>query len=77
MNDFALGDVAICGSGQAGTIIQVDSNDLWILLRNGDIWTGRAHECRHPQSQEDLDAAPINVNRLESKRLLRPEHQAD
>ena len=67
--EFIEGDVVICGSGQAGTVIQ-SGRDVWVFLRNGDVWTGPAHQIRFPQDQADLDAAPINVERLEAKRVI-------
>jgi len=66
-----IGDVVICETTQAGTIVQKDKEDTWVLLRNGDIWVGLSYNCRLPQSKEDLDACPINVKRLESKPIPR------
>ncbi len=63
----AVGDVVIVGTGQAGTVDEL-ADDIWVLLRNGDIWVGPYHKARHPQSQEDLDMCPIDVERLEAKR---------
>ena len=70
MNEFVEGSVIICGSGQAGSIVQI-AEDVWVLLRNGDIWVGPQHRLRFPQSQEDLDQAPIDVERAEQKRDYR------
>lgn len=65
--DFIDGDVVLCGSGQAGTIIMVLKDVVHVLLRNGNIWTGSITQCRFPQSQEDLDCAPLEVERIAPK----------
>lgn len=67
MNGFEEGSVVICSTGQAGTITEISGRDVWILLRNNDIWVGPVNQCRLPQDQADLDAAPIDVERLEKK----------
>lgn len=56
--------VVIVLTGQAGTVINNVSGDIWVLLRNGDIWVGSEGMVRYPQSQEDLDAAIVDVERL-------------
>ena len=66
MNNFVEGSVVICGSAQSGTVIQT-GRDVWVLVLNGDIWVGPSHQCRFPQDQSDLDAAPLNVDRLEKR----------
>jgi hypothetical protein len=71
MNDFVEGVVVICGTGQAGTIVEVIGRDIWVLLRNNDVWVGPMNQCRFPQDQADLDAAPIDVERLEKRPELR------
>ena len=70
-SSFQEGQVVICGSTQAGTITGKDGSNLWILLNNGDIWVGPYHQCRYPQDEADLAAAPLNVDRLESKRVIK------
>ena len=68
MNDFVEGDVVICcDSGQAGTIIESNKREVWVLLRNGNIWVNSANMLRMPQDQADLDACPIEVERIEHK----------
>lgn len=67
MKEFAEGEVIIVGSGQAGTVVEVDGSNVWVLLNNGDIWVGPFHQCRYPQNEEDLASCPINVERLEPK----------
>jgi hypothetical protein len=71
MNEFVEGVVVIVGSGQAGTIVEVTGRDIWVLLRNGDVWVGPVNQCRLPQDQADLDSAPLNVERLEKRPELR------
>lgn len=64
MNEINEGDVVICGSGQAGTLACEGKDSVCVLLRNGDLWYGPIHQCRKPQDQADLDAAPIDVDRF-------------
>lgn len=71
MNEFIDGNVVICDTGQAGSICQISGRDIWVLLRNGDIWIGQTNRVRFPQDQADLDAAPVDVDRLETKRSVR------
>lgn len=61
------GTVVICGDGRAGTIEIVVGSTVWVLTRNHHIWIGPLNQCREPQSQEDLDACPVDVPRLEQK----------
>ena len=65
------GKVVIVSTGQAGTLIQIDGKDVWVLLRNLDIWTGKLSQIFEPQSKEHLDACPIDVPRIEAKRTIR------
>lgn len=67
MSNFNEGSVVICSTSQAGTLVQVAGKDIWVLLQNGDIFVGLAHEVRFPQDATDLAACPLNVNRLENK----------
>lgn len=67
MSNLSEGDVVICSTGQAGTLIQIIGKDIWVLLTNGDIWTGQLHGARLPQNEEDLAACPLNIDRLEKK----------
>lgn len=71
MDDFEVGNVMICSTGQAGTIIEKIKRDVWILLRNGDIWIGPIGMCRLPQDEVDLNSCPIEVERLEPKIIRR------
>jgi hypothetical protein len=71
MNDFEEGSVVICLTSQAGTIIQLTSQDVWVLLANKDVWVGPIRAIRFPQDQADLDACPLNVQRIEEKRSIR------
>lgn len=68
MNEFIEGKVVVCGSGQAGSIIHTDERNIWVLLRNGNIWVGFINQIRLPQDQADLDACPIEVERIEKPR---------
>lgn len=71
MVDFEEGDVVICGSGQAGTIAQICGRSVWVLLRNGNIWIGSMGQIRIPQDEADLEACPIEVERIEPKIVYR------
>lgn len=64
---FKEGSVVICNTGQAGTLVQIAGKEVWVLLRNSDVWVGQVHHIRSPQDQADLDACPIDVERLEKK----------
>jgi hypothetical protein len=68
-NSFREGDVVICGSGQAGSLVQ-EGSDVWVLLTNGDIWTGPENRIRHPQDQADLDAAPLEVEKIVVRNII-------
>ena len=70
MNDFMVGEVTICNTGQAGTITDIIRREVWVLLRNNDIWGGPLSHIRKPQDEADLSACPIDVERLEPK--IRP-----
>lgn len=67
MNNIFEGSVVICGSGQSGSIIQMDSKNVWVLLKNSNIWIGPMHQVRLPQDQEDLDSCPLEVERIPNK----------
>lgn len=60
--------VLLCSTGQAGTIISVSNENAFVLLRNGDIWVGPTNQLRLPQSTEELEFAPIDVERPAPKR---------
>ncbi len=62
------GDVVICATGQAGTCTQITGDSIEILLRSGELWHGPKSQCRLPQSEADLAAAPVDVERPEPKR---------
>lgn len=64
------GDVVIVSTGQAGTIILNSADQFQVLLRNGEIWTGPSAQCRLPQDEADLAAAPIDVERPRPKKRL-------
>jgi hypothetical protein len=64
MTQFREGDVVICGTGQAGTVISANSRDLGVLLTNGEIWYGSDGHCYHPD-EETLAAAPLEVDRFD------------
>jgi hypothetical protein len=61
------GTVVICGTTQAGTVVMNASGDLMVLLANGNIWFGPSNQCRLPQSEEDLAACPLEVDRFEER----------
>lgn len=64
MNKIVEGSVVITKTTQAGTVIQIDGSEAWVLLANGDIWTGAVHFVREPQDQADLDSCPLEVERF-------------
>jgi hypothetical protein len=66
-----LGQVVIVDSGQAGTVCEDAGGQLWVLLANLDVWVGPPSMCRIPQDEADLAACPLNVERLESKRIIK------
>ena len=71
MNNIDEGSVVIVATGQAGTVVQMDGSEVWVLLANGDIWVGSSKQAHPPQSAEHLAACPFNVERLENKPILR------
>jgi preprotein translocase subunit YajC len=73
MSNFESGNVVIVNSGQAGTIVQITGKEVWVLLANGDVWTGVSHQLIFPQDEAHLAACPLNVERLEAKRIIRSE----
>ena len=64
------GSVVICSTGQCGSVIYSEKDNVWVLLRNSDIWVGPGSRLRIPQDQADMDACPINVERIEAKRTV-------
>ena len=72
MNKFKAGDVVICSTSQAGTIIDLAGRDASVLLANGEMWHGLDSQMRHPQDEADLAAAPFNVERKEPKIVKSP-----
>lgn len=66
MTHFSEGDVVICGTGQAGTVISTDGRDLCVLLANGEIWYGSDSHCYHPDD-DTLAAAPLEVDRFDTR----------
>jgi len=69
MSDFQEGEVVIVKTGQVGTLIQ-EGSDVWVLLQNGDIWTGPVHGVRYPQDEADLEACPMEVERFVDKNII-------
>jgi hypothetical protein len=67
MVEFKEGEVVIIGTGQAGTVISLNK-DYCVLLANGDLWYGFESQMRYPQSKEDLDACPLNVDRFADRK---------
>lgn len=68
MNDLIEGDVVIVGTGQAGTITDDNGSlGLVVLLANGDMWYGSKTQCRLPQDEADLAAAPRDFDRFEGR----------
>lgn len=61
------GDVVIVGTGQAGTFLGGSGSLAAVLLRNGDMWHGHPGQMRHPQGQDDLDAALIEVDKFSGR----------
>ncbi len=69
------GDVVICDTGQAGTLILSFGSESQVLLRNGDVWVGDIKRLRLPQGAPDLEACPIDVERPESKAKKRDPYE--
>ena len=67
VQNFEEGDVVICGTSQAGTLIQIAQDKAWVLLANLDIWYGDAKQCKYPQDQAHLDACPREVDRFKGR----------
>lgn len=65
--------VILMSTGQAGTVTHVSGDSAAVLLRNLDIWSGPINQLRLPQSQEEMDMAPIDVERHEPKRKRKRE----
>ena len=70
MDDFKEGSVVVVSTGQAGTISHLDGMEACVLLRNMELWHGMVNRLHFPQSQQHLDACPINVERVEEKRVI-------
>ena len=64
MKNFVEGDIVIVDTGQSGCIAQLIGKDVWVLLKNNDIFVGLTHQLRYPQGQDDLEACPFDVDRL-------------
>ena len=75
MSKFKEGDVVICSTTQAGTVIGLAGRDVSILLANGEMWHGIDSHVRHPQDEADLAACPLNVERLEPKIIKSPKRE--
>ena len=71
MVKFKEGDVIICGTSQAGTVIQINGRNLMVLLTNGLIWKGSDGHCYHPDA-DVLAAAPLEVDRFEDREKAKP-----
>lgn len=71
------GDVVIVGdTGQVGTLTYIGGpGQTQVLLRNGDVWTGDLNRLRLPQDQAEVDAAPLNVERVPLKRKKRGQYE--
>lgn len=61
------GTVVIVSSGQAGTVVYCDQHNITVLLRNLCLWQGKRSQVYVPQSQEEVDAAPLEVDRFEER----------
>ena len=75
MTKFNVGDVVICGTGQAGTLLSLAGRDASVLLANTELWHGMDSQMRHPQDEADLAACPLNVERLEPKIIKSPKRE--
>jgi len=67
MNEFVEGDVVIVSTGQCGSVIDSYKREVWVLLRNNDIWVGSTGQIRYPQDEADESACPLDVERIEAK----------
>lgn len=61
------GTVVIVATGQAGTVIQCDQQNVTVLLSNQCLWQGKRSQVYIPQSKEELDAAPVEIDRFEER----------
>jgi hypothetical protein len=61
-------------TGQSGTVVKNETDDLWVLLRNGDILVELSNMFRFPQGEEDLNSCPIDVERLESRSIVKKKY---
>jgi hypothetical protein len=71
MDEFIEGTVIVVATGQAGTVIANIKRDVWVLLRNNDIWVGPTNHTRKPQDEADLASCPVEIERLEPKMVRR------
>lgn len=67
MNEIYVGTVVICPTAQAGTVVDECGDQVCVLLQNGDLWHGAAHQVRLPQGKEDLEAAIVHVDRFKDR----------
>lgn len=60
------GDLVIVPTTQAGTVINLGNGEAWVLLANGDLWTGPERQAR-PATKEECEAAPKDVERFKDR----------
>ena len=69
------GTVVIVATGQCGTIVAIASAiyGAIVLLRNGEMWQGPLAMCHEPQSAEEMESAPLEVEKEKPKKRRRYE----
>jgi hypothetical protein len=64
------GDVVVVSTGQVGTLFHFSQSIAFVILRNGEIWTGNPGMVRKPQDCE-IEQAPVEVERFEAREKRR------
>ena len=58
------GTVVIVDTGQAGTVVQKTHGGIVVLLQNLNLWHGHPGKVYVPTTQEELDAAILEIDRF-------------
>lgn len=61
------GTVVVVGTGQVGTVVHCDQQNVTVLLANLCLWYGKRSQVYIPQTTEELAAAPVEVDRFEER----------
>jgi hypothetical protein len=68
LTECAEGTVVVVDTGQAGTVIHASQTMLMVCLANSDMWYGAPSQAYLPTTREELDAAPLNIDRFSQSR---------